>query len=109
MENVKKIEDLEEQTSSVMVWLEGEEVIAHLDWDEDYYYVWFEPTSFFADFCEEIGREDMLIGLQNDLAQVGVHAFCDLDGVNQFCKRYCGDDEPAQFYWDEFYESPVGA
>lgn len=108
MKSTKKIEELDEQTSSVMRFLEGEEVVARLDWDNQRYYVWLEPTWNFEDFCEEIGREDMLTELQKELAEIGVHSFCDLDGVNQFCKRYCGDEDPAQFYWDEFYGCPVG-
>lgn len=98
----KTILELDWQTSSVMRWLSGEEVIAYLDWDENRYYLWFEPTDNFADFCEEIEREDLLIGLENDIAQIGVQSFYDLDSVNRFCKRYCGDEEPAEFYEDEW-------
>lgn len=109
MKSKKSKDELSDQTSSVMRWLDGEEVVARLDWDERYYYVWFEPTFNFEDFCEEIGREDMLTELEAELDRIGVNQFCELESVNEFCKRYCGDDEPAHFYWDEFYESPVGA
>jgi len=105
---MKLKEQLEEQTSSVMRFLEGEEVRVCLDWDASRYYVWMEPTSNFADFCEEIGRDDLFGGLENDLAQIGVQTFCDLDGVNRFCARYCGDDEPAEFIYDEYYETVEG-
>lgn len=101
----KNIADLDWQTSSAMRWLSGEEVIAYLDWDERRYYLWFEPSTSFADFCEEIDREDMLIGLQNELAQIGVQEFCDLDSVNSYCESKCGSDDPydrAEFYEDEW-------
>lgn len=104
----KKATELNWQTSSVMRWLEGEEVIAYLDWDDRYYYVWFEPTWMFEDFCKENNREDMLISLESELNQIGVNKFYDLDDVNSMCKKYCGDDEPAQFNWNEFYECPIG-
>ena len=98
----KQIDDLDWQTSSVMRWGNGEEVIAYLDWDERRYYLWFEPTANFIDWCE--GQPDiayMLDELNEELAQIGVHEFCELDGVNEFCKEYCGDNEPAFFYEDE--------
>jgi len=102
MNSKKEREPFDWQTSSVMRWLSGEEVIAYLDWDENRYYLRFEPTGNFEDFCKEIGREDMLIGLENELAQIGVQSFYDLDSVNKFCERYCGDEDPAEFYEDEW-------
>lgn len=105
MKSKKTVEQLEWQTSSVMRWLSGEEVVAYLDWDEDRFYLWFEPSDSFADFCAEIERDDLLIGLQNEIAQIGVQEFRDLDSVNEFSRRYCGSDDPydmAEFYWDEW-------
>lgn len=102
MKSNKKEDDLEEFCTSVMRYLEGEEVVAGLSWDASWYYVWMYPTSNFEDFCEEIERDDLLIGLENDLAQIGVNQFCDLEGVNDFLRRYCGDDEPAEFYEDDW-------
>ena len=99
---------LEDQASSVMRFLEGEEVIAYIDWDSTWYYVWLEPTWAFEDFCEE--HEDclpMLENLREELDRIGVQNFGDLDGVNRFLRRYCGDDEPAEFYLDE-YDNVVG-
>ena len=92
-------------TSSVMRWSSGEEVIAYLDWDETRYYLWFEPTDLFTDFCAEIGREDMYIALNNELEQIGVQEFRLLNSVNEFCKQHCGSDDPydcAEFYEDDF-------
>lgn len=100
----KQVSEMNWQASSTMRWLSGEEVVAYLDWDESKYYLWFEPTSNFEDFCEEIERNDLLIGLQNDLDQIGVQELYDLNSVNEFCKRYCGSDDPydcAEFYEDE--------
>ena len=97
-------------TDSVMRWGSGEEVIAHLDWDERRYYLWFEPTDNFLDWAEE--NEDiayMVDELNAELEQIGVQEFCDLDGVNSFCKRFCGDDEPAYFYIDELWNDVRGA
>ena len=90
---------------SAMRWLDGEEVIANLYWDDDAFYLWFEPSDAFADWCREIDREDMLGGLENELAQIGRVICYDLDSVNEFCKRYCGSDDPfdrAEFYEDEW-------
>ena len=101
----KNVCELEEQASSVMRFLFGEEVLCSIDWDERYYYVWMEPTSAFCDFCEECGDPSMILALENvreSLRRLGVNQFCDLDGVNQFLYNCCGDDEPAEFYEDEF-------
>ena len=100
----KQISEMDWMVTSSMRWGSGEEVIAYLDWDESKYYLWFEPTFNFEDFCEEIGRDDLLIGLQNELAQIGVQEFYDLESVNEYCKRQCGSDDPydcAYFYEDE--------
>jgi len=108
MRSKKEMADLDWQTSSVMRWSSGEEVEAYLDWDERRYYLWFEPTSGFEDWCEEVLQKEhddsmvkILAELREELAQIGVQEFCDLDGVNEFCKWYCGDDEPAYFYEDD--------
>lgn len=90
---------------STMRWLSGEEVVAHLFWDDDAYYLWFEASDGFSEWCEEIDREDMLIGLENELAQIGRVICYDLDSVNEYCKRYCGSDDPfdrAEFYEDDW-------
>ena len=102
----KTIDELDWQTSSSMRWDSGEEVVAYLDWDDSRYYLWFEPSDSFADFCKEIEREDMLIGLQNELWQIGVQEFYDLDSVNSYCESKCGSDDP--FDRAEFYENEWG-
>ena len=105
---MKTYKELTEVTGSycesAMRWLDGEEVVANLYWDEDAYYLWFEESDSFADWCREIDREDMLIGLENELAQIGRIICYDLDSVNAMCKRYCGSDDSfdcAYFYEDE--------
>lgn len=105
MKTNKKAENLERCNESTMIFTTGEEVTAYLDWESDRYeyYVWLEPSASFANFCEEIERDDLLIGLENDLAQIGVHKFGTLDEVNEHLRKYCGDDNPAMFYLDEDY------
>ena len=101
----KKPEDLYPIVESSMRWESGEEVVAKLDWDECRFYLWFEPSYSFECFCEEIGREDLLVGLKNNLAQIGVKIFFDLEDVNEYCKDKCGSDDPydcARFYKDEW-------
>ena len=98
----KKISEMNWTCESTMRWDGGEEVAAYLDWDERRFYLWFEPTDKFADFCKEIDRDDLLVGLQNELAQIGVQEFGSLEGVNDYCKRNCGDDDPAMFYENEY-------
>lgn len=103
----KLISDLDWQTSSTMRWLEGQEVIAYLDWDEHRYYLWFEPSSNFYDWVEECAGEldDCMARVENEIDKIGVQEFCDLESVNQFCKWYCGSDDPydcAEFYEDEW-------
>ncbi len=105
---MKTKDQLEEQTSSVMRFLEGEEVRVCLDWDSSRYYVWMEPTWNFESFCEDNGLSVLLDGLKYELTRIGVQTFCDLDGVNSFCARCCGDDEPAEFIYDELYETVEG-
>ena len=111
MKSKKTLEDLNPQTESVMRWGNGEEVVAYLDYDENWYYLWFEPTWGFIDFCEEIGgtMQTMLEDLNLELVKLGVNQFSDLDDVNAFCKRFCGDDEPAEFYIDELWHDVRGA
>lgn len=112
MKSKKNTAELDWQTSSVMRWGSGEEVVAYLDWDERRYYLWFEPTDFFVDWCEEVLRGygddsmmQMLDALNEELAQIGVQEFCDLDSVNSYCESKCGSDDPydrAEFYEDEW-------
>ena len=98
----KNIADLDWQTSSVMRWDCGQEVIAYLDWDDRRYYLWFEPTDNFTDWVEECGGEldELMRDLLADIQKIGVQEFCELESVNEFCKQFCGDDEPAFFYED---------
>ena len=107
----KTIDSLDRMAESTMRWLEGEEVTAYLDWDSRYFYVWFEPTWNFEDFCEEQGGHllSMLSDLRHELEQIGVRRFYDLDSVNKFCEQHCGDNEPAMFYVDETFGGVVGA
>lgn len=104
MKSTKKMEELDEMTSSVMRWGSGEEVICYLDWDERWFYLWIEPTWNFIDFCEETGGEmrELMEALNIELANMGVQQFYDLDSVNKFCASFCGDNEPAEFYIDEW-------
>lgn len=104
MKSKKRVEELDWQTSSVMRWLSGEEVVAYLDWDERRWYLWFEPTDLFTDWCEEVGTEmkELYDDLDNELKKIGVQEFCTLDAVNSFCEGFCGDTEPAMFYEDEW-------
>lgn len=110
MKSKKTIDELEAMTDSVMRWGSGEEVIAHLDWDSKRYYLWFEPTDNFLDWAEENPDIAYMVDeLNAELEQIGVQEFCDLDGVNAFCKRYCGDEDPAMFYIDEVFDDVRGA
>lgn len=108
MENKPYWDEHPSYAESVMRYLDGEEIVAHLSWDEKLYYLWFEPTCAFEDFCEEIGREDMLTDLLIELEKIGVRKFGSLDSVNSFCESKCGDDEPAQFIYDDYYETVEG-
>ena len=85
----KTIDSLDRMAESTMRWLEGEEVTAYLDWDSRYFYVWFEPTWNFEDFCEEQGGHllSMLSDLRHELEQIGVRRFYDLDSVNMLTKH----------------------
>lgn len=108
----KKFEDLEEMASSTMRWGSGEEVVAHLDWDEWLYYLWFEPTYGFEAWCEELLEREgddsmmkMLEELRAELANIGVQEFYDLVSVNEYCKGKCGSNDPydrAEFYVDDW-------
>ncbi len=106
MKSKKTVEQLEEMVDSVMRWGCGEEVVAHLDWDERAWYLWFEPTSNEIDWCEQNpDLAPVLENLEKELADVGVQEFYDLDSVNAYCKRQCGSDDPydcAEFYEDEW-------
>ena len=110
MRSKMKAVDLEEMACSCMRWLEGEEVHVYLDWDENWYYVWFEPTSLFEDFCEEVcgSTNEMLKNLREEIEKIGVHQFCDLDDVNEYIEQYCGDNEPSMFYVDDTFGYIVG-
>ena len=102
MKSKKKIVDLDYMCESTMRWGNGEEVVAYLDYDSKWFYVWFEPTWGFIDFCEETGGSmlSMLEELNIELVKLGVHQFYDLDSVNKFCANFCGDNEPSEFYLD---------
>ena len=105
----KRIEDMEcSFCESVMRWGNGEEVTACLWWDEQWYYLWFEPTDNFIGWCEEIKEHDgddslmnMLAALRVELEKIGVQTFSDLEGVNSYCEHHCGDNEPSYFYEDD--------
>lgn len=103
--------DMDWMCSSSMRWLEGEEVVAYLDCDEQCYYLWIEPSSNFEDFCEEQGGDmlTMLSDLRQELAQLGVQKFYDLSSVNDYLESYCGDNEPSMFYLDETLGVVCGA
>jgi hypothetical protein len=108
----KKTEDLEEMASSTMRWGSGEEVIAHLDWDERVFYLWLEPTSGFEAWCEEVQEREgddsmmkMLEELREELDRIGVQLFGSLESVNSYLKIKCGSDDPydrAEFYEDDW-------
>ena len=108
MKSKKTWDDVDWQTSSVMRWCCGEEVIAYLDWDERRYYLWFEPTDNFEMWCEEVLEKEnddslmeLLAELKEQLNDIHIQEFCTLEAVNEFCKQFCGDNEPAFFYEDE--------
>lgn len=104
MKSKKTIDQLDRMTSSVMRYLEGEEVEVFVDWDSNWFYAWMEPTWGFEDFCEEVGGSmmTMLESLNADLDKLGVHQFYDLASLNEWIKQFCGDDEPAEFYFDDW-------
>lgn len=104
MKSKKTIEELDRMADSVMHYLDGEEVIATVDYDSTWFYVWLEPTWGFEDFCEETGGEMLAIlgNLRRDLERRGVQQFRDLYSVNQWLISLCGDNEPAEFYYDQW-------
>lgn len=104
MKSEKTVDELEQMyaISSSMINLEGYEVVAFLDWDERWYYVWFEPASHEIEFCEENGYTKELEELQKELDDMGVHQFYELEDVNKYLKDYCGDNEPAEFWEGDF-------
>lgn len=103
MKTYKNPTELESMAESVKVYLDGQEIVAHIDWDPVHYYIWLTPSDSFEEFCEEIERDDLLIGLENDLAQYGVQTFDTLEEVNAFLRRICGDNNPAMFYTDDVF------
>lgn len=102
MKSAKKVEELDYMASSSMRWLNGEEVTAFVDYDSRWYYVWFEPTWNFEDFCHANDLDYMLSDLEEEIGKIGVNQFYDLGSVNEFCEQYCGDNEPSEFYFDEY-------
>ena len=104
MKSTKTISELDCMATSTMRFLEGEEVEANLDWEGRWFYVWLEPTWNFIDFCEEVGGSMMaqLERLNIDLVKMGVQQFYDLASVNEWLKQWCGDNEPAEFYLDDW-------
>ena len=109
MKSNKKPEKLDRMCESTMVYLEGQEVTAWLDWDRRWFYVWLEPSTAFEDWCESNGMDDLLTELEEDLAQIGVEQFYDLYYVNEFLKTLCGDSNPAAFYVDDALGMVCGA
>lgn len=111
MKSKKTLDEIGWACSSSMRWECGEEVVAYLDWDERAYYLYFEPAYGYEDWCKEVlekdGDDSMMLALEelrDTLTKIGVQEFYDLDSVNEFCKRYCGSDDPydrAEFYEDE--------
>lgn len=99
----KTVAELDWQSCSCMRWGNGEEVNAYLDWDERFYYLWFEVTPTFEDWCEKCPDiAYMLDDLNTELEKIGVQKFGSLESVNAFCAQFCGDNEPAMFYFDEW-------
>ena len=110
MKSTKKPYELEEMADSVMRWGSGEEVVAHIDWDSRWYYLWFDPTMNFVDWAEENPDIAYLLEeLVDELAKLGVQQFSSLEGVNAFCAEHCGDNEPAYFYIDDVWNDVRGA
>jgi len=113
MKSKMPVSDLNPVCTSVQRFINGEEIVCNLDWDDRWYYVWMEPTYGWESFCEECGDPSMLLNLEalRGVLQnsIGVHQFSDLDGVNRFCDGFCGDDEPAEFYEDELLGNICGA
>ena len=103
MKSKKTIDEMDGyETSSVMRWGCGQEVVAYLDWDERAFYLWFEPTDIFLDWCEEAPDIKYLLDeLNEEIRKIGVQEFYNLDEVNSYCDGLCGDDDPAYFYEDE--------
>lgn len=112
MKSKKTIDELEVYCESTMRWGSGEVVCAYLSWDELKYYLWFEPTSGFEDWCEELLEREgddsmmkMLEELREELSRIGVQTFDSLESVNEYCKSNCGSDDPydrAEFYEDDW-------
>ena len=112
MKSKKTWEEVDWQSCSAMRWVCGEEVNAFLDWDERRYYLWFEPTYGFEMWCAEVCEKEhnnnlmeLLSELKEQLNDIGIQEFCDLEAVNEFCKQFCGSDDPydcAEFYEDEW-------
>jgi len=96
-------EKMEAETSSAMVYLNGCEVIANLTWDKTFYYVWFEIADHMLDAVDEFpSLQNVVDEAEEDLAKISVCAAYDLDSINALCKKYCGDNEPALFYKDDW-------
>lgn len=89
--------------TSVMRWLDGVEVIANLTWDKTLYYLWFEITDNMLYFAEE--NPDILPTVkdtEDDIKELGVLAAYDIESINEICEKYCGDNDPAMFYVDDY-------
>ena len=104
------LEQYEDYAQSSQRWLDGEEAIAFLSWDSRFFYLWFDVAASFEDFCEEQGGHllDMLSDFRKELESIGVKKFGCLESVNDFCKNKCGDNDPATFFYDDFYETVIG-
>ena len=95
--------ELDWSVSSVMRWDSGQEVVAYLDWSSEWYYLWFEPSDGFIDWCNEDPDIAYLLDeVTAETDRLGVMRFADLDSVNECCAEHCGDNEPAFFYEDEW-------
>lgn len=103
MKTYKNPVELESMAESVMVYLDGQEVVAHIDWDPVWFYVWLTPSTTFEDWCDETERNDLLTDLLSDLDRYDVQRFGNLDSVNAFLRELCGDDNPALFYVDDVF------
>ena len=102
----------EVMADSIMTSREGLPVCVELEWDDDFYYAEMRPCydeeDLMDNFDDKELAKEVYEAILDDCRLFGRYMAYDLDEINEHCKRYCGDDLPAYFYYDDLWDTVVG-
>lgn len=104
----------EVHAESEMTGRDGLPIIAKLSCGDDCYHCWIESRWDENDligwpaYMDPKTAKELVASANADCREFGVMHSDSLEEINSRLEKYCGDDSPAGFYWEDMSDSPAG-